>query len=105
MNAERTARLLYMFNENAPIARTLGMRLSFTAEGNAVVQIHQLSACVHAPGERRPAAIVVETVVGEGLERVARNAVKAGIGWAPSTRGRPTGRRSARSTPASRSPW
>jgi len=51
------------------------------AESNAVVQIQQLFRFVHAPAEERPAAIIVETVTGEGLERVARNAVRAGIGW------------------------
>jgi uncharacterized protein (TIGR00369 family) len=39
MHTERTAKLLHMFNEVAPLARTLGMRLSFTAEGNAVVDL------------------------------------------------------------------
>ena len=51
------------------------------ADNNAVLQIHQLFRHVHAPDGERPAAIVVETVTGEGLERVARNAVRAGIGW------------------------
>lgn len=51
------------------------------AEQNAVQQIHQLFKFIHAPAEERPLAIVVETVVGEGLERVARNAVRAGISW------------------------
>jgi ABC-type sugar transport system substrate-binding protein len=51
------------------------------AENNAVQQIHQLFERIYAPEAERPAAIVVETVTGEGLERVARNAVKAGIGW------------------------
>lgn len=51
------------------------------AEGNAVLQIQQLFRFVHLPEAERPAAIVVETVIGEGLERVARNAVGAGIGW------------------------
>lgn len=51
------------------------------AENNAVVQIQQLFRFIHAPDEERPAAIIVETVVGEGLERVARNAARAGIGW------------------------
>jgi hypothetical protein len=37
--------------------------------------------CIHAPKEGRPVAIVVHSVTGEGLERVARNAVRAGIGW------------------------
>jgi ribose transport system substrate-binding protein len=51
------------------------------ADSNAVVQIQQLFRFVHAPEGERPVAIVVETVTGEGLERVARNAVRAGIGW------------------------
>ena len=51
------------------------------AEGHAVVQIQQLFAAIHAPEEKRPAAIVVEAAVAEGLERVARNAIKVGIGW------------------------
>jgi ABC-type sugar transport system substrate-binding protein len=51
------------------------------AEQNAVQQIHQLFKFIHAPAEERPFAIVVETVVGEGLERVARNATRAGISW------------------------
>ncbi|PYQ15427.1 MAG: hypothetical protein DMF79_19790 [Acidobacteria bacterium] len=51
------------------------------AENNAVLQIQQLFRFVHAPEAERPAAIIVETVVGEGLERVARNAARAGIGW------------------------
>ena len=51
------------------------------AENNPVLQIQQLYKAVHAEAERRPYAIVTETVTGEGLERVARNAVKAGIGW------------------------
>ena len=51
------------------------------ADQNAVQQIHQLFKFIHAPAEERPLAIVVETVVGEGLERVARNATRAGISW------------------------
>jgi ribose transport system substrate-binding protein len=51
------------------------------AEDNAVLQIHQLFERIHAPEAERPAAIVVQTVTGEGLERVARNAVQSGIGW------------------------
>jgi ABC-type sugar transport system substrate-binding protein len=51
------------------------------ADLNPLEQIHQLFTFIHAPAEERPAAIVVETVVGEGLERVARNAVQSGIGW------------------------
>lgn len=51
------------------------------ADNNPVEQIQQLFRFVHAPAEARPRAIVVETVSGEGLERVARNAVQAGIGW------------------------
>ena len=51
------------------------------AENNALVQIHELYARIHAPEAERPAAILVHSVTGEGLERVARHAVDAGIGW------------------------
>jgi len=51
------------------------------AEGNAVVQIQQLFRHIHAAEGERPVAIVVEAAAGDGLERVARNAVGAGIGW------------------------
>lgn len=51
------------------------------AESNAVLQIHQLFERVHQPEDQRPLAIVAQTVTGEGLARVARNAVAAGIGW------------------------
>jgi uncharacterized protein (TIGR00369 family) len=50
MNAERTARLLHMFNKVAPIARTMGMRLSFTAEGSAVVDLPYNPDLDHAAG-------------------------------------------------------
>ena len=63
-------------------ARRNGLEIEVVyADMNPLEQIHQLFRFIHAPAEERPAAIVVETVVGEGLERVARNAVKAGIGW------------------------
>jgi ABC-type sugar transport system substrate-binding protein len=51
------------------------------AENNAIQQIHQLYSFIHAPEGDRPAAILVEAVSPDGMERLARNAVKAGIGW------------------------
>lgn len=51
------------------------------ANGSAGTQRQQLTACIGAPPESRPAAIVVEPVSAAGLEIVARNAVQAGIGW------------------------
>lgn len=67
-------------------ARETGAKLALAtevvfAEGHAVVQIQQLFAAIHAPEAERPTAIVVEAATAEGLERVAKNAVKAGIGW------------------------
>jgi ABC-type sugar transport system substrate-binding protein len=64
-------------------ARAAGNRLGLDtqvpfAEGNPVVQIQQLFRFIHARDEH-PLAIVVESTTGEGLEHVARNAVKAGI--------------------------
>ncbi len=51
------------------------------AENNALVQIQQLFCHVQAPEGERPRAIVVQSVTGEGLERIARNAVRSQIGW------------------------
>jgi ABC-type sugar transport system substrate-binding protein len=63
-------------------AARLGLAVEIVfAENNSVLQIQQLFRALHAPEGERPRAIVVETVVGEGLERVARNAAQAGVGW------------------------
>jgi ABC-type sugar transport system substrate-binding protein len=67
-------------------AREAGRRLGIAvevlfAEDNAVRQIQQLFAFVHAPEGERPAALLVHTRVPDGLERVARNAARAGVGW------------------------
>ena len=51
------------------------------AENSAIFQIQQLYKVIQVPPEQRPRAIIVETVAGGGLERVARAAVRAGIGW------------------------
>ena len=67
-------------------ARTTGERLGAVvevvfAEDNAVLQIQQLFRFVHAGEGERPAALLLHTRVPDGLERVARNAARAGIGW------------------------
>ena len=63
-------------------AKRAGLEVEIVfAENNAVLQIHQVFARVHAPEGERPAAIAAHSVTGEGLERVARNATRAGIGW------------------------
>jgi ribose transport system substrate-binding protein len=51
------------------------------AGDNPVQQIQQLFRSIHAPEAERPLALVVQTRVPDGLERVARNAAAAGIGW------------------------
>ena len=68
--------------EARDVARRLGLELEVHfAQGHAVVQIQQLFKHIHAPEAERPLALVVEPATGDGLERVARNAVKAGVGW------------------------
>lgn len=67
-------------------ARETGRRLGLDVEvafaaSHAVVQIQHLFKAIHAPEDERPAALIVEPAVGEGLERVARNAVRSGIAW------------------------
>jgi ABC-type sugar transport system substrate-binding protein len=51
------------------------------AENNVHVQIHQLFERIHAPEGERPAAVILQSVTGEGLGRVGHSAVRAGIGW------------------------
>ncbi len=67
-------------------ARATGQRLGLEvevmfAENNAIQQIHQLYQHIHAPEAERPMALVVEAVNRDGMERLARNALKAGIAW------------------------
>ncbi|MBU0493439.1 MAG: PaaI family thioesterase [Chloroflexi bacterium] len=50
MNPERTAKLARFFNEGAPIARLFGMTLSFTDEGQAVVDLAYNPDLDHAAG-------------------------------------------------------
>jgi ribose transport system substrate-binding protein len=58
----------------------LGIEVVF-AENNAIQQIQQLYRFLRLPEGERPVAILVEAVSRDGLERIARSAVKAGIGW------------------------
>ena len=81
LNAEQEFQQLQAKDARESAARLkLDVEVAF-AEGHAVVQIQQLFKHIHAPEAERPVAIVVETATAEGLERVARNAVMAGIGW------------------------
>jgi uncharacterized protein (TIGR00369 family) len=50
MNTERVHQLLYMFNQVVPIAQTFGMTLSYTEEGNAVVDLPYNPALDHGLG-------------------------------------------------------
>jgi len=81
LNAEQEFQQLQAKDARESAARLkLDVEVAF-AEGHAVVQIQQLFKHIHAPEAERPVAIVVEAATAEGLERVARNAVMAGIGW------------------------
>jgi ABC-type sugar transport system substrate-binding protein len=63
-------------------AEAQGLRLRLVSGGGyAIEQIHRLFRYVHAPEADRPAAIVVEAVSEDGMARLARNAVRAGIAW------------------------
>jgi ribose transport system substrate-binding protein len=63
-------------------ARKLGLELLVRyAQNNALVQIDQAFASIHAKHGPAPDAVIVEPVAGEGLPRVAKNAVRAGIAW------------------------
>jgi ABC-type sugar transport system substrate-binding protein len=67
-------------------ARMAAARLGFEievnfAEGNPIAEIQYLFRHIHLPAAERPLAFIVNTHVADGLERVARNAARAGIGW------------------------
>jgi ribose transport system substrate-binding protein len=51
------------------------------ADANIVTQREQLSRLARLPAGERPGAIVVEALSAEGLETVATEVVRAGIGW------------------------
>lgn len=51
------------------------------AKNNSRLQTEQLFRFIHAQESARPTAIIVQTVAGDGLPKVARDAAKAGIGW------------------------
>jgi inositol transport system substrate-binding protein len=65
---------------NAAMECGLDVEVVF-AENNAILQIQQLHRLIQLPEPQRPRAILVQTVSGEGAERLARTAVRAGIGW------------------------
>jgi ABC-type sugar transport system substrate-binding protein len=81
LNAEQEFQQLQEKDARDAAAR-LGLEVEVAfADGHAVVQIQQLFKHIHAAEGERPSAIVVEAATAEGLERVARNAAKARIGW------------------------
>lgn len=62
-------------------ATRLGLEVEIAhAENHAIEQIQQIFRALHA--ESPPKAVIVEPVSAEGLERLARKAAGAGIGWA-----------------------
>lgn len=72
--------------EQAVVARAAAARLDvdlelFHAGDDVITQSQQLLQAVQSETALRPQAIIVEPVSGTGLERVARAAVSAGIGW------------------------
>jgi ribose transport system substrate-binding protein len=64
----------------AAVRRGFDVRV-LNAEDNGVLKIQQLFPFIHAPEPERPLGFIVQTEVVDGLERVARNAASAGIGW------------------------
>jgi len=80
-SAEQEYQALQGEDARAAAARLAASVEVLFAEDNAVMQIQQLFRFVHAPQAERPAAILLHTRVPDGLERVARNAARAGIAW------------------------
>src|SRR5271157_352955 len=92
MNSSRPSLVISLHNETsdyqraeAAAAQVAAQKHGFDvtviyAEGNALKQVDQLLKFVGAPEGSRPSAIMLEPV-GTAMVRVAREAVKAGIGW------------------------
>ena len=51
------------------------------AKNNGSLQREQLYRFIHAPAASRPAVIIVQTVAGDGLPKVAHDAAAADVGW------------------------
>jgi ABC-type sugar transport system substrate-binding protein len=68
--------------EARSVATSHGLEVELVSgEGYAIEQIHQLFQFIHAPEAERPTAMIVEAVSEDGMARLARNAVRVGIGW------------------------
>jgi ABC-type sugar transport system substrate-binding protein len=79
---ERNDFQLYQARDARAAALRTGLDMEQAyADGNAVLQIQQLFRQIHAPTAQRPAALIVEPVTLDGMERVVRNAAEAGIGF------------------------
>ncbi len=92
MNSSRPSLVISLHNETSDYQRAeaeaaqaaakkheFGVSVIY-AEGDALKQIDQLLKLICGPETSRPSAIMLEPV-GTGMIRVAREAVKAGIGW------------------------
>lgn len=91
-DAQRTIHAYFVTDENEfqveqvraadAAAKRHGLSIRFRyAEANPMVLIHHLFDSIHAKSGPAPDAILVESMTSDGMPRVARNAVAAGIGW------------------------
>ena len=63
-------------------AQRVGIDVDFLfADYNGLTQVQQLFARIQATPDKRPLAIVVESIAADGLPRVARTCAEQGIGW------------------------
>jgi len=68
-------------DEAEATARRLDVDLELQfADADATRQIHEIYEHVHSDAEKRPDVLIIEAVRDGGIERVVRNAAKAGIG-------------------------
>jgi ribose transport system substrate-binding protein len=81
LTKDQEFQLLQAADAQAAVARAGFEIETLFANNNAALQMERLYHFVHAPEASRPAAIVVQTVAGDGVPRVARDAAKGGIGW------------------------
>jgi len=54
---------------------------SYFSEGKVITQVKQLYTCIHGEAAKRTRAIIAMPVTDNSLNRVAIDAVRAGLGW------------------------
>ena len=80
---DETNKYQHLINEDArKAAQKAGFEIdSYYAEGQVTTQVRQVYDCIQGEASRRTCAIIAMPVRDNSLNRVAGDAVRAGLGW------------------------